>query len=133
MSEALRASQSLLGISPELHERALRGLVAALRADFESIVERGAELTVGLPGYEGRTIDEVRPNTRRAMGALVDALAAGDFGDFAGHFHDVVYQRARQGCRSRRSSRSRTSPSGSSGRPWSWRSTTPRSGSPPSR
>lgn len=97
MSEALRASHRLLGISPELHERALRGLVGAFRADFDGIVERGAHLTVGIPGYQHTPVEQVRPVTRRSLAALALAFESGDPAGFAALFHDVAYLRARQG------------------------------------
>lgn len=97
MREALAVSRRLLGLSPELYERARALLVAALQATFDELVERGAAMTVQLPGYQHTPIEQVLPNTRRSMQALLGALADAEFDEFAGQFFAVSYLRARQG------------------------------------
>lgn len=97
MSEALAASQRLLGLSPALYERTRARLVEALQATFDELVDRGAAMTVQLPGYEHTPLEQVRPNTRRSIQSLLHALGTGDFAEFADQFFAVSYLRARQG------------------------------------
>jgi signal transduction histidine kinase len=97
MSEALAASQRLLGLSPALYERTRARLVEALQATFDELVDRGAAMTTQLPGYEHTPLEQVRPNTRRSIQALLHALGTGEFAEFADQFFAVSYLRARQG------------------------------------
>lgn len=69
------------------------------RREFEAFTERAAQETVKLPGYEQVPVDQVRPNTRRAMQAILATLEGADYDGFAATLRDIAYIRAKQGLR----------------------------------
>jgi len=70
-----------------------------LRREFEDFTERAVMSTVNLPGYEHVPADQVRPNTRRAMQAILATLEGADYDGFAATLRDIAYLRATQGMR----------------------------------
>lgn len=72
-------------------------LAAAMHAEYDELVERALQRTRLLPGYEHIDPAQIRPNTRRAMTAIHDALHDADPDRFAAVLVAVAQQRARQG------------------------------------
>lgn len=85
-----------VGASEERIEWARATMGRCLRDTFETFTEQAAVDTMVLPGYELLHIDQVRPNTRRAMHSLLAVLEGAAYGDFGAVMRDVAEMRARQ-------------------------------------
>lgn len=85
-------------LAPPERTAAVRlALAAALLAGYDDLIERALQRTLLVPGYEHIDPAQIRPNTRRAMTAIHDALHDRDDDRFASVLTGVVHQRARQG------------------------------------
>ncbi len=67
------------------------------RDDFDAYTEQVTAGTMRVPGYEQLHVDQVRPNTRSAMQAILATLEGADYDGFGATLGEVAYLRARQG------------------------------------
>lgn len=72
-------------------------LADAMHRDHDALVEHGLRQTMALPGYDAIGPDQIRPNTRRAMTAIQEALHTPDYDRYGGVLAAVAHQRASQG------------------------------------
>ena len=86
-----------VGASEARIEWARAALGRQLRAEFEALVDLAAHATMTLPGYEQLQVDQVRPNTRRGMQAVLETLEGAAWDTLGALFGDVAYLRASQG------------------------------------
>lgn len=86
-----------LGLTEEDLERARGAMGRRMRAELDAVTEQAAVRTMAIPGYESLHIDQVRPNTRRAMQSLLATLEGGEWADFGANFQAVALMRAREG------------------------------------
>jgi len=87
----------IAGITEERLDRARATMGRRFHGDFDAYTEAAAVETMSVPGYEQRHIDEVRPNTRRAMLAILATFEGADYDQFGATLRDVAYLRAKQG------------------------------------
>ena len=85
------------GITQDSIQEVRATLAQLMSAEFEAIVEDAAVRTMILPGYLHLDISAVRPNTRQAMAAVLEALESGDIGLFGAFMAELAYMRARTG------------------------------------
>ncbi len=85
------------GINEERIDWARARMGRRFRDDFEAYTEEVATGTMRIPGYDLLHIDQVRPNTRRAMQAILATLEGADYDGFGATLQEVAYLRARQG------------------------------------
>ncbi len=67
------------------------------RGVFEPFVEQAAIDTTKLPGYESVKLEQIRPNTRRSMTAILATLEGAAWHTFGAALQHVATMRARQG------------------------------------
>lgn len=72
-----------------------------LRGELDTFTEQAAIDTMALPGYEQLHIDQVRPNTRKSMLAMLAVFEGADVRVFGDVLRDVALMRARQGLQPR--------------------------------
>ncbi len=86
-----------VGIGDEHISRARAAIGRQLRGEFEPFTERAAHNTMKIRGYEHVHVDQVRPNTRRAMQAILTTLEGADYGALGVTLREISYMRAKQG------------------------------------
>ena len=85
------------GITEERIDWARARMGRRFRDEFDAYTEEVATATMRISGYEQLHIDQVRPNTRRAMQAILGTLEGADYDGFGATLREVSYLRARQG------------------------------------
>lgn len=85
------------GVDDARIEWARARLAVAVRAELDALVELAAAETVQVPGYEHVKVDDIRPNTRRGMQAIIATLEGGAWDGLGAVLRDVAYARASQG------------------------------------
>lgn len=88
-----------VGIGEERIGRVRAAMGRQLDGELETFTERLAHDTMKIPGYEHLHVDQVRPNTRRAMQAVLTTLEGADYGTLGLTLREIAYIRARQSFR----------------------------------
>jgi anti-anti-sigma regulatory factor len=91
----------IAGASEERIEWARATMGRQLRGELDAFIEQAAVDTMVLPGYEQLHVDQVRPNTRKSIHALLAVLEGADVHVFGDVLRDVALLRARQGLQPR--------------------------------
>lgn len=88
-----------VGIGDGHIDRARAAMGRQFEGEFEAFTERVARETMKIAGYEHLHVDQVRPNTRRAMRAVLTTLEGADYGALGLTLREIAYLRAKQGFR----------------------------------